>query len=64
MKNQPLRVRLLFSIGLLMVVLPALINQWVKIPDFFRGVLMGTGLVMEIASLIIIKRRNRAGAAN
>ena len=64
MRNQPLRIRLLLSIGLLMVVLPALVNEWVKIPDFVRGLLMGTGIAMEIVSIMKMKRgNNRAGTA-
>ena len=63
MRNQPLSIRLLLSIGLLMVVSPALINEWIKIPDFARGLLMGTGITMEIISIIKMKRGNRPGAS-
>ena len=46
-----------------MVVSPALINEWIKIPDFARGLLMGTGITMEIISIIKMQRGNRPGAS-
>jgi len=45
----------LLSIGLLLVVLPLLINAFIKVPDFLRGLLMGIGLALEITAFVILK---------
>jgi hypothetical protein len=50
----------LVSLGLLLVVLPILINAFIKIPDFLRGLLMGIGLVMEITALVMLKKASNA----
>jgi len=42
---------LLLAVGLLLVVLPLLINEFIKVPDFLRGALTGAGLVLEIAGV-------------
>jgi len=51
---------LLMSVGLLLVVLPMLINSFIKVPDFLRGLLMGVGLVMEITALVMLKKASNA----
>ncbi|MGZ3753700.1 MAG: hypothetical protein ACXVAY_02000 [Mucilaginibacter sp.] len=56
--KQPLYVRLLFSVGLLMVVMPTPVSRFVTIPDFLRGSMIGLGLGMEITALIIMKKNN------
>ncbi len=54
------RKELLFvSIGLLMVTTPTLINDWTPIPDFFRGVIAGLGIGLEIIGLIMIVKRKK-----
>ncbi len=55
---------LLISIGLLLVVLPILINNFIKIPDFLRGLLMGIGLIMEITALVMLKKGANAASKN
>ena len=60
MKNQPLQIRLLLSIGLLLVVLPAMISDFIKFPDFLRGLLIGIGLTMEIGAIIKMKGNNHS----
>jgi hypothetical protein len=50
---------LFVSIGLLMVTTPTLINDWTPIPDFFRGVLAGLGIGLEIIGLILIVKRKK-----
>jgi hypothetical protein len=46
-------------IGLLLVTTPTLINDWIKVPDFFRGALMGLGLGLEIGGLVLMTKRKR-----
>lgn len=53
------REQLLICIGLLLVTTPTLINDWIKLPDFFRGLLAGLGLGLEIAGLVLIARRKK-----
>ena len=53
------RERLFICIGLLLVTTPTLINDWIKVPDFFRGMLAGLGIGLEIGGLILIMRRKR-----
>ena len=52
--------RLLMPIGLLLVVLPMLINDFTKIPDFLRGVSMGIGIVMEITGLVLQRKEGKS----
>lgn len=54
--------RRMISIGLLLVTLPFLINDWVHVPDLIRGTLMGIGIGMEIVGIVRINRKKRAGA--
>ena len=58
--NPELRI---ISAGLLLVTVPFLVNNWVPIPDFIRGILMGVGVGLEVVGLIRMTRRRRAGAA-
>jgi len=53
----------LVAIGLLLVTMPFLINDWIPVPDFVRGALMGIGIGLEIIGLIRINRRKKAGVA-
>ena len=53
------REQLFISIGLLMATTPSLINDWIKIPDFFRGVLVGLGIGLEIGGLILMMGRRK-----
>ena len=55
-QNQPFYVRLMVAGGLLLVTLPTLFKEYVPLPDFFRGFLIGFGLMMEVAGLIIIMK--------
>lgn len=48
----------LISIGLLMVVLPSFIEHmgsW-HVTELYKGILMGTGIGLEIIALIFIRR--------
>jgi len=55
------REQLLICIGLLLVTTPTLINDWIKLSDFFRGVMVGLGLGLEFGGLIlmILRKRNQ-----
>jgi hypothetical protein len=59
-KKQLALPMLFVSLGLLLVALPLLINAFIKIPDFLRGLLMGIGLVMEITAVVMLKKRSDA----
>ena len=48
----------LISIGLLLAVLPFLINDFYPLPHFLRGFLAGVGLGMEITGLVKLKREH------
>jgi len=52
------RLRILTSAGLLLVVLPNTLKEYIHIPDFFRGVFVGIGMAMMIYCIIIMKRKN------
>lgn len=52
----------IIAVGLLLVVIPFLVNDWVPMPDFVRGALMGIGIALEIIGLIRINKRKKAGA--
>lgn len=51
---------LMISIGLLLVILPFLLNERIHLPDFVRGSLMGIGFGMEVVGIFRINRRKRA----
>jgi hypothetical protein len=61
MRKQPVYIRLLIAGGLLMTTMPLLFKDYVHIPDFVRGFLAGAGLVFEIAGIVLMKRRQKAG---
>ena len=52
----PLRLRILVTLGLLLIAIPFLINNYIKIPDFFRGLILGLGIGLEIIGVILLKR--------
>jgi len=58
-KAQPKTARLLVSMGLLIVTLPMLFKEYVPIPDFARGFLLGIGLVMELTGVVLIVRNKK-----
>jgi hypothetical protein len=57
----PWRVRLMISIGLLMTTMPTLINDWVHVPDFLRGAMVGVGLGLEIGGLVAANKFRKTG---
>ena len=57
LQNQPFYVRLMVAGGLLLVTLPTLFKEFIPMPDFFRGFLIGFGLTMEVAGLIVMKMK-------
>ncbi|SDS18250.1 hypothetical protein SAMN05216490_0689 [Mucilaginibacter mallensis] len=56
----PRRISVMIAVGLLMTTTPPLINDWVHIPDFLRGVVIGVGFVMEIRGIILANRFRKA----
>jgi hypothetical protein len=52
----PLRMRLLIPTGLLLIAFPFLINYYISIPDFFRGLAMGLGIGLLIIGVILLRR--------
>jgi hypothetical protein len=60
MNKQPRSGRLLIAIGLLMVTLPLLFKEYIPISDFFRGLLAGVGLAVEISGLVLMRRNRKA----
>ena len=59
MKKQPVYIRLLIAGGLLMVTMPLLLKEYIPIPDFFRGFLLGAGGVFEIAGVVLMSRKQK-----
>jgi hypothetical protein len=59
--NNPLRTaRILIAVGLLMIVFPTVIKDFsIIIPDFFRGLLAGLGLGLEVIGLILQRNAGR-----
>jgi hypothetical protein len=49
----------LVSLGVLFAVMPLLMRDNIKIPDFFRGLMMGLGIGLEIIGLILIARQKK-----
>jgi hypothetical protein len=52
----PLIVRLFLTIGLLLIIAPFLVTNYVPIPDFFRGLSMGLGIGFELLGLMKLMR--------
>ena len=44
-----------------MVTMPFLFKEYIPIPDFFRGFLLGAGGVFEIAGIVLMNRNRKAG---
>jgi hypothetical protein len=56
----PRRISVMIAVGLLMTTTPTLINDWVHVPDFLRGVMAGVGFVMEIRGIMLASRWRKA----
>jgi len=63
MKKLRFPERLWIPIGLLLETVPFLVNDWVHVPDFVRGSLMGLGIGMEIMGMIKLKKKQKADAS-
>jgi hypothetical protein len=58
-QKKPAPHMILIAIGLLLVVSPLLLKEFIRIPDFVRGAMMGMGIVFEIAGIAAqIKQKN------
>jgi hypothetical protein len=47
---------MLVPLGLFLIAIPFLINNYIKIPDFFRGLMMGLGIGLDILGIIQLRR--------
>jgi hypothetical protein len=57
MKNlPPFSMRVLIPLGLLLITIPFLLNSYIRIPDFYRGLAMGLGIGLEILGVILIRK--------
>ncbi|TWJ04381.1 hypothetical protein JN11_00089 [Mucilaginibacter frigoritolerans] len=59
-KNAPKTARQLLAIGLLLTALSGIINDFIHIPDFFRGFMAGIGLGLEIMGIILLRKGNKS----
>jgi len=59
-RRLPWPERLFIACGLLLTTTPNLFNVYIKTPDFFRGALMGAGIVMETWGFIQLRRKRNA----
>jgi len=60
LQKLPRRISIMIAIGLLMTTTPPLINDWVHIPDFLRGVVIGVGFVLEIRGIMLANKWRKA----
>jgi hypothetical protein len=58
----PLRVRIFVPLGLLLVIVPSLVNHYILIPDFLRGLIMGLGIGLEILGVIKLKEHKTSNS--
>jgi hypothetical protein len=59
----PLRVRILVPLGLLLVTVPSLVNHYILISDFFRGLITGLGIGLEIIGIIKLKEHKTSNSS-
>ena len=50
----------LVCLGLLVATSSLLVNDWIHLPDIFRGFLIGLGLAVEFTGVILLVRRKRS----
>ena len=58
-KQQVTFAWVLLAVGLLLAVIPSLINIYAKLPDFLSGTLSGFGIGLEIVAFIKLKKGRR-----
>jgi hypothetical protein len=56
----PTTARRLLAMGLLSTTLPTLINDFVHVPDFVRGFMLGIGLGLEVIGIILMRKERGA----
>jgi hypothetical protein len=62
--TKPSTARQLLAMGLLSTTLPTLINDFVHLPDFFRDLMLGLGLGLEIIGIILLRQRRNSVCEN
>ena len=50
----------LVCLGSLVATSSLLVNDWIHLPDIFRGFLIGLGLAVEFTGVILLVRRKRS----
>lgn len=60
--NKNTRATRLLAVGLLMATLPLLFKEYIHISDFFRGLLAGGGIGLELTGGLALWQSKRAKA--
>jgi hypothetical protein len=55
------REQKMMAVGILLVILPLLLRNWLAIPDLYNGLLAGIGIGLELLAIIKMERRKRIG---
>ncbi|AWG24907.1 hypothetical protein [Flavobacterium kingsejongi] len=55
MKNNKKPALAYLAIGLLLVVLSPIISRYLALPDFLKGFLNGSGLMLEVIGLVTLQ---------
>ena len=64
MKKVSLKSRRIFALGILLLVAPLLLKDWFVIPDFYKGFMMGIGILLEITGVFMIKKEKFSVCSN
>jgi len=59
-KNVSKTARLLLVMGLFLTASSGIIKDFVYVPDFFRGAMMGLGLGFEIMGIVLFRKDNNS----
>jgi hypothetical protein len=54
----------LVAIGLLLITVPTLLRDFIPVPHFWSGFLVGVGLVIEITGLVKLKKEKDEAKRN
>lgn len=59
-KNASKTSRQFLAIGLFLTASSGIIKDFVYVPDFFRGAMLGLGLGLEIMGIVLFRKDNNA----
>ncbi|MFZ4927832.1 hypothetical protein [Chryseobacterium sp. Mn2064] len=51
----------IMAVGILLVILPLFLRNWLVIPDLYNGLLAGIGIGLELLAIITIVRGKKIG---